>query len=139
MPGTNLLDLTKLSAAVLDAKVNFGRRRRKRYELHSELRFSYRQGKSLFFGSGRTKDLGDDGIRFESDQALPRNSEIELRISWPVRLQDVCALELVIRGPIVRSDRHGCVVRVKTCEFQTCGNRSFDPYSSEEAACSVFA
>jgi hypothetical protein len=54
-------------------------------------------------------------------------------------LQEVCALELVVRGPIVRSDRHGCVVRIKSCEFQTCGDRSFDQYSEDETACSVFA
>jgi hypothetical protein len=139
VPGTNLLGITKLSATVPDARINSGRRRRTRYELQKELRFSYRQGNSVFFGSGRTKDLGDDGIRFEADHALPRNSEIELRISWPVRLQEVCALELVVRGPIVRSDRHGCVVRIKSCEFQTCGDRSFDQYSEDETACSVFA
>ncbi|HWE52216.1 MAG TPA: hypothetical protein VG273_20645 [Bryobacteraceae bacterium] len=134
-----MLGLTRLSATAPDAKINSGRRRRTRYELQKELRFSYRQGSSLFFGSGRTKDMGDEGIRFESDHVLPRNSEIELRISWPLRLQDVCSLELVVRGPIVRSDSNGCVIRVKSCEFQTCGDRSFDPDCSGESACSVLA
>lgn len=134
MPG-----LANISGAAPTGKARSGRRRRTRYEIYKELRFSYRQGNSLFFGSGRTKDLDDNGIRFEADHALPQDSEIELRISWPVRLQNVCPLELVVRGPILRSDRHGCVLRVKSCEFQTCGNRSFDPYTAREASCSVFA
>jgi hypothetical protein len=42
-----------------------------------------------------------------------------------VLLQNVCPLELVIRGPLVRSDGRGTVVHVDYCEFQTCGDRSF--------------
>ena len=131
-----MLALTNLVAKL---PVNSGRRRLKRYELQKELRFSFRQGNSVYYGSGRTKDLGNDRIRFEADQVVPRHSEIELRISWPVRLQDVCPLELVVRGNILRSDRHGCVVSVNNCEFQTCGDRSFDQGPAEEKACSVFA
>jgi hypothetical protein len=116
-----------------------GRRQRIRYQLHKELRFSYREGNSVFFGSGRTRDLGEGGIRFESDHEVPRNSEIELRISLPVRLQDVCSLELVVRGRVLRSDRHGYVLRVGSCEFRTCGNLSFDQPSAGKRACSVLA
>jgi len=115
------------------------RRLRTRYVLGRELRFTYRKGSSLFLGSGRTKDLSNDGIRFETDHEVPRNSEIELRISWPVRLQNVCALELVVRGPVLRSDRNGSVLQVKSCEFQTCGDRSFDASSYAKLGCSVLA
>jgi hypothetical protein len=110
--------------------------------LGRELRFSYRKGSSIFLGSGRTKDLSNDGIRFETDHEVPRNSEIELRISWPVRLQDVCPLELVVRGPLLRSDSHGSVLKVTTCEFQTCGTQSFESNESishGRLTCSVVA
>jgi hypothetical protein len=116
------------------------RRLRTRYILGRELRFSYRKGSSMFLGSGRTKDLSNDGIRFETDHEVPRNSEIELRISWPVRLQDVCPLELVVRGPVLRTDNHGSVLKVQTCEFQTCGTQSFESAESHgRMTCSVVA
>jgi hypothetical protein len=120
-------------------KVWPGRRLLPRYEFNKELRFSYRKGSSLFLGTGRTKDLGHDTIRFETDHELPQNAEIELRLDWPVPLQNVCTLELVVRGPLVRSDNHGFLLRVRSCEFQTCGDRAFDQGSGNTVLVSVFA
>jgi hypothetical protein len=102
------------------------RRRQKRWEFQQELSFSYRCGGETYYGSGRTKDLSGDGVRFENDHDVPEDTEIELRISWPVRLQDRCPLELVIRGTRIRSDRRGTVVHIDSCEFHTCGSHSFE-------------
>jgi hypothetical protein len=115
-----------------------GRRSQKRWAFRRELRFSYRSGDAMFLGSGRTQDLSEDGVRFENDQQVPANSEIELRISWPILLQDVCPLELVVRGRLIRSDREGSVLHVSCREFQTCGARSFEQ-PVESVSCSVFA
>jgi hypothetical protein len=135
-----LLRANKVTATASNVKAPSGRRpRNRRYEFRGELRFSYRRRDSLFYGSGRTKDLGDGGVLFEADQQLPPSGELELRILWPVSLQEICALELVVRGPILRSDRHGSVLRVDSCEFQTCGDRSFDQTSVGEGFCSVLA
>ena len=127
-----------LRAVKAAAQLPFGRRGARRWEFGSELRFSYRHGSTVFFGSGRTKDMSEEGVRFENDHQLPVNSDIELRISWPVLLQNVCPLELVVRGPMIRSDRSGSVMHVKYFEFHTCGERSFEQPTGEPA-CSVFA
>jgi hypothetical protein len=115
-----------------------GRRSQKRWAFRRELRFSYRSGDAIFLGSGRTQDLSEDGVRFENDHQVPVNSEIELRISWPILLQDVCPLELVVRGRLIRSDRDGSVLHVSFREFHTCGERSFEQ-PVDSLSCSVFA
>ena len=103
-----------------------GRRVSQRWEFTRELNFSYQNGHEICLGSGRAKDLSESGIRFENDHYVPEGREIELHISWPIMLQNTCPLVLVIRGPLVRLDRHGAVVHIEYCEFQTCGSRSFD-------------
>jgi hypothetical protein len=125
-----------LRAVNAAAQIPGGRRRHQRWEFQRELRFSYRQGDQMFYGSGRTRDLSEDGVRFENDHQVPDGFVLEVRISWPVMLQNVCALELVIRGPVVRTDRNGSVVHIDYCEFLTHGNRSFET-SLDVPACSV--
>jgi hypothetical protein len=82
--------------------------------------------------------MSDDGIRFESDHQIPLNSEIELQISWPLRLKNGSELVLIARGKILRSDPYGSVLKVNSCEFQTRGDRAFSP-EADAPTCSVFA
>lgn len=90
-------------------------------------------------GSGRTRNLGGETICFETDQQILRKGEVELRISWPFRLQDVCPLELVVRGSVIRTDATVAVVRIRTYEFQTLGERSFSPLESCGVTCDLAA
>jgi hypothetical protein len=112
-------------------------RKKRRYELSMELSYSWRRGDSIWFGSGRTTDLSDQAIRFENDETVPRGVEVELRIAWPFRLQSVCPLELVVRGPVVRTGSGGAVLKMSSYEFRTCGERSFDQAASLGTACNV--
>jgi hypothetical protein len=112
------------------------RRRHKRWEFNRDLSFSFQAHGEIYFGSGRTKDLSEDGVRFENDHDVPENIDIELRISWPVRLQDRCPLDLVVRGRLIRCDGRGTVVHIDTCEFHTCGACSFEG-RLEQHACSI--
>lgn len=112
-------------------------RKKRRYQLSMELRYSYRRGGSTWIGTGRTTDLSDEAVRFENDAKLPRGAEVELRISWPFRLQSVCPLELIVRGPVVRTDDDGTVLKMNSYEFRTCGERSFDQTASRGTACNV--
>jgi hypothetical protein len=82
-------------------------------------------------------DLSDEAVRFENDGEVPRGVEVELRIAWPFRLQSVCPLELVVRGPVVRSGADGAVLKMKSFEFRTCGERSFDQTASLGTLCNV--
>ena len=71
------------------------------------------------------------------DHEVPRNSEIRLRF-WPVRLQNVCPLELVVRGPLLRTDRNGSVLRSKSLRIagDMSGKSLSIPASVREIACS---
>jgi hypothetical protein len=125
-----------VKAAQAAASLPNCRRRHKRWEFLRELSFSYQRGGETYYGSGRTKDLSEDGVRFENDHDVPEDTEIELRVSWPVRLQDRCPLELVIRGPVIRVDRRGTVIHIESCEFHTCGSYSFEA-AQDQHSCSV--
>jgi hypothetical protein len=50
---------------------------------------------------------------------------MEARIAWPFLLQNVCGLQLVVRGPVIRVGPRGTIMEIGSYEFQTCGERSF--------------
>ena len=112
-------------------------RKSERYGLSMDLSYSYRRNGSMCFGTGRTTDLSYEAVRFENDAWLPKGVEVELRIAWPFRLQSVCPLELVVRGSVVRSGAEGAVLKMKSYEFRTCGERSFDQAASLGTSCNV--
>lgn len=125
-----------VKAAEAAASLPNSRRRHRRWEFRQELSFSYDHGGETHFGSGRTKDLSEHGVRFENDHAVPAGTDIELRIAWPIRLQDRCPLDLIIHGSLVRSDRRGAVIHIRTCEFHTCGACSFQS-ALDQHSCSA--
>jgi len=102
------------------------RRSDRRYQYEMELRFSYRLGSTMRFGSGHTLDLSRGAVRFIADNPPPDNADVELRIAWPYLLQNVCPLELVVRGVTATTEDRGTVLTMSHYEFRTCGQRSFD-------------
>ncbi len=74
---------------------------------------------------GQTVDLSRCAIRFVSDNPPPEGVEVELRIAWPYLLQNVCPLELVVRGTAKTNSERGTVLAMDRYEFRTCGERSF--------------
>jgi hypothetical protein len=105
------------------------KREKRRYELALDTRFSYRLGGCTWSGSARTRDLSDQAVSFEDELRAPDGTEVELTIAWPQRLQSVCDLELVVRGPLLRSDSGRAVLQIGSFEFRTCGERSFDQHA----------
>ena len=102
------------------------RRSDRRYEYAMELRFNYRLDGSQHTGSGYTLDLSRGAIRFATENPPPDGADVELRISWPFLLQNVCPLELVVHGTTVTTAERGTVLSMASYEFRTCGERSFD-------------
>jgi len=86
-----------------------------------------------------TQDLGRKGIRFLAYDPPPRETELELRIEWPFLLQNVCPLELLVSGRVLRSDNRGTVVRITRYEFRTSGPRSFDQVNTRAGNWSIVA
>ncbi|MGD1070239.1 MAG: hypothetical protein ABSB15_08870 [Bryobacteraceae bacterium] len=114
-----------------------GSRATERHALTLELRFSYSSGSIAYIGTGRTRDIGTGGVCFEFDQDLGGRSDLELRIALPSRLQQVCPLELVVRGPLLRKDAAVAVLRMDSYEVRTCGNPSFYPFADRGVTCDV--
>ncbi|MEO8658395.1 MAG: PilZ domain-containing protein [Bryobacteraceae bacterium] len=116
------------------------RRLRRRYRLELELSFHYsdRQGEPRV-GRGRTADISHSGILFQTDKPPPVGSVAELHITWPFLLQDVCGLEFVAQGEILRSDDRGTALLLGAYEFRTCGERSFSPVVETRTGCEILA
>ena len=101
------------------------RRSERRYPYEMELQFSYQLGGSNYFGSGVTGDLSRTAVRFVADNPPPNGAEVELRIAWPFLLQNVCPLELIVRGMAISTGERGTILAMNHYEFRTCGQRSF--------------
>src|ERR1051325_5458891 len=86
------------------------RRSDRRYEHAMELRFSYSLNGAPQFGSGYTIDLSRGAVRFAAENPPPDGADVELRIAWPFLLQNVCPLELVVRGTTVTTSERGTIL-----------------------------
>lgn len=82
----------------------------------------HRKGR-LDSGSARTINIASGGVLLEANELLATGSPIELLISWPLRLEGTCPLNLVMSGRIIRSDGSGVAIKANHHEFRTAGIR----------------
>jgi hypothetical protein len=68
---------------------------------------------------GQTLDVGSGGVAFTTENHLPLDAPVEVSINWPARLNDSCALKLVITGRIVRSSEGRAAVKTERYVFRT--------------------
>ena len=115
------------------------RREDRRYTVEIPLRYSFTRKGVAYLGSGTVADLSRGGVRFLTDCPPPDGMEVELRLAWPFLLQNVCPLELLIRGKVSVTGARGTIVRLHHYEFRTCGARSFDQASAKASVCSIMA
>jgi hypothetical protein len=101
------------------------RRSDRRYAYEMELRFSYTDRGVTYLGSGVTVDLSRGAVCFVADNPPPAGVEVELTIAWPYLLQNVCPLELMVRGKTTKTTERGTILAMDHYEFRTCGQRSF--------------
>ena len=97
-----------------------------RYQYDGEVQFEMQSGEGAKrIGHGVLADVSRRGLRFRAEAALEPGAELVMHIAWPALLQNVCALELVVRGLVTRVSERGTVVSIRDYEFRTCGERSF--------------
>ena len=102
------------------------RRNWRRYECRLDLRFEHQdRAGAVCVGHGVTADLSSGALRFHPDQTLPTGAETEARVAWPFLLQNVCPLELVLKGTVAAVTGRGTILAIRSYEFRTCGPRSF--------------
>jgi hypothetical protein len=103
------------TAAVLEM------RNQRRYPIELGVQYKWsRGGRPEEAGSGTTLNISSGGVLFQSAESVPPDSRIEITLNWPFSLEG-CALKLVLRGRVVRSNRHTTAVRVQQYEFRTAG------------------
>ena len=115
------------------------RRGDRRYPYEMELQFSYTLAGAPQFGSGLTVDLSRGGVCFRAEDPPPDGVKVELCIAWPYLLQNVCPLELVVRGTTMSTSERGTVLALEHYEFRTCGQRSFVSAATGTSSSSILA
>jgi hypothetical protein len=73
-------------------------------------------------GSGRTIDLSSSGLRFTADRPLLTGQTLDVSIDWPVLLNGVVQLQLVMLGVIVRTRGTTTAVKTQRYAFKTRGD-----------------
>ena len=99
-----------------------------RYPISLDLQYKILRGKHIeHFGGGRTVNISSGGVLFETSDLLDLSSvaddtgTVELAMDWPLLLQKVCAMKLVVRGRIVRQDSGRLALKIEQHEFRTAG------------------
>lgn len=104
------------------APVDIERRSRHRYPIALDVIYKATLTHTPIVHRGRTLNISSNGVLFQSEQAVTVGSQIVLIIRWPILLLDVCPLNLVMIGQVVRIEERGAVaVQVHTYEFRTAG------------------
>lgn len=106
----------------LSMKSGAERRTSDRFPLEREMRFklmSKRLGDEA--GAGTTINMSSGGLLFQTDKTLIPGKRLEMAISWPAQLDHRCALKLIARGRVVRSEGGMTAVQIQQYEFRTLG------------------
>ncbi len=78
-------------------------------------------GKDERCGFGKICNISSTGVLFEVIERQSFSGSIELMVSWPCLLDGVCALKLVMKGRVVRSEGSGVAIESRHHEFRTAG------------------
>lgn len=102
------------------------RRSNLRYQSAMNLRFERTDSAgSPEIGCGVTADLSRDALRFSAEEPMEVGTELVAHLDWPFLLQNICRLELVLKGSVQAVTRRGVILKIRSYEFRTVGQRSF--------------
>jgi hypothetical protein len=111
---------------------NFGRngererRLKRRFMIDQEVRYKMLYGQRIAeTGVGRTVNISSSGVWLTTDNLLTSGMPVELSMTWPVLLNDVCPMKLMIYGCVVRSNEKGAAIAIERYEFRTQGSKQY--------------
>jgi len=108
------------------AKSDRERRTKRRFQIDQEVRYKMLYGQRIAeTGVGRTMNISSGGVWLSTEHMLTSGMPVELSMNWPVLLNDVCPMKLMIYGCVVRSNEKGAAVAIERYEFRTQGSRTF--------------
>src|SRR5258708_14664918 len=77
------------------------RRLKHRFAIQREIRYKMTaDGAVVASGSGETLNVGSGGVSFATESSLMVGAFVELSISWPVLLDEICPMRLIVFGRI---------------------------------------
>ena len=101
------------------------RRLKRRFRIEQDVRYKMLYGQRVAeTGAGKTTTISSGGICFTTDSMLSIGIPVELSMNWPVLLNQICPLKLMIFGCVVRSNSKGSAVMIERYEFRTQGKGS---------------
>jgi hypothetical protein len=71
--------------------------------------------------------MSSHGILFLDSQALSCGTEVEAEVDWPVKLDGIVPLKLIIHGSVVRLEKGSVALAIKRHEFRICTSRGSQP------------
>ena len=71
------------------------------------------------YGRGRSVNISSGGILLYNESVLPEEGLIELRIAWPVKLDQHVPLTLHVSGRTMRSEGNYTAIAILRYEFRT--------------------
>jgi hypothetical protein len=96
------------------------RRQSERYPMERHVRYQALSKQGIEDASeGKTVNLSSCGVLFTCRPGLERGRRVKLCIGWPVALNEKCALKLVVRGRVVRSEEGRAAIEIQQHEFRT--------------------
>jgi hypothetical protein len=95
------------------------RRDSSRFPITREISYRTLGKRGGFSGDGTTIIISSSGVLFVTNDPPRTGARLELSISWPVRLNERCALKLVVRGRVARSEPGYAAVEIQQHEFRT--------------------
>jgi hypothetical protein len=98
---------------------NDDRRNASRFPISREVTYRTLGKRGGVSGDGTTINISSSGILFGTNAPPRTGARLELAISWPVLLNDQCALKLVVRGRVARSEGGYTAVEIQQHEFRT--------------------
>src|SRR5262249_6375700 len=99
------------------------RRARARFPLVREIQYRTMKRRGDAPRQGETLNISSSGTLFTTDQDLAPGTRVELSISWPLKLDDAVAMNLVAAATIVRVDGRKAAARFENQEFKLAGIR----------------
>ncbi|MBY0505257.1 MAG: PilZ domain-containing protein [Bryobacteraceae bacterium] len=101
-------------------RIENDRRHSDRFPIEREVRYKVLSKRSAEeAGEGRTLNMSSAGVLFTAHHQLIPGKRIELSITWPAQLNNKCALRLVARGRVVRSQQGMAALEIQQYEFRT--------------------
>ena len=98
------------------------RRLNRRYPVQLALRYTILNGRRpVRQGFGQTQEISNTEVLFSSNQQVLAGMEVELSVDWPLRLNGICPLQLVILGRVIDCDSKRSTLKIGRYEFRTRG------------------